>query len=872
MIDWIKNIYRKITNTFTKYISMYNKKYKFVNTAIIGTVVASVGVFIDYNNLPSQFLMDRPPDVLFASIILGSILILLFSIKYRVFKNMIYPLINHIDFFIVLGICSLTLFRGVTTLNYEDMFLDIYLIKYLILVLAVFLVIRILSIGKEIKKTRKSIVDLKEILDGTVSYDQPFFIREDAVGYDLLNRKNLIQDLAESIQSYVSDERFVVGIEGAWGTGKTTFLNHLIDNISKHENFVIIDDFEPWLSESKESLLNNLLNTILVKSNLDISKREIDHFVKTISEAVLGKTYVRPIVSVMENIEERRTSNIIEDINYLIDRNDKKIIFIIDNLDRLRPENVYLVLNIVNNVLNFNNLIVILAYDKKELGRGLDSIDISPHYLDKIVQKKIVLPVVKPYDIRLIYVETITKLLENNNIFYNLTDIQSFAKVLSDHRVGIREFKRFINSSVLPFVFNHRRISMIDYLVIEYIHVFNRELYENIYFNQKFFLMYDKSLKMNLEYFRADEWDSKINTLFESIGINENIYGALLKLSFPYVENYFGSKTDYKTFNKIHRTSPSYIGIQKDKRVSSSKFFDLYFTEYTNIDAEIVDYVEAFIKRLKINYKCPDKIREDVKEILKLSEKEQVNFLTTFSLYIIDLSMEEKLILSEILLENYFYFGNYKAFAVLDTKNRLASVISDLIKETEQTDFQNLLMDYAANPKCLGMIEKINKWLTYSTQEKNEEKINFLERIQAQTSESILEKELNLFDQRLYIKGNSFTIYRYLKKEQSVDRFKEYLHKCINKNTYFSILNDLITTITDEFGYSYSIIDIVEDLIDIHNLKEYHSEINPSNERQRILNYIFENHLTASNRNEYGEVAIRLREPVDLTITEDLFN
>ncbi|OWW57412.1 hypothetical protein B645_13345 [Enterococcus hirae 88-15-E09] len=221
--------------------------------------------------------------------------------------------------------------------------------------------------------------------------------------------------------------------------------------ISENKDFVVVDDFEPWLSENKEALLNNLLNTILIKSNLDIPSREIDVFIKTISELVLGKKYTKPIINIIENFDQKRESNMISDINYMINKTGK-IIFIVDNLDRLKPDNVFLILNIVNNVLNFDNLIIILSYDEEELSKSLERINVSPHYLNKIVQKKIVLPVLSKTQAKTIYYQTFTKLLKGKNLEYNSTDIQDFVNIITDNQVNLREFKRFLNSSVLPFV------------------------------------------------------------------------------------------------------------------------------------------------------------------------------------------------------------------------------------------------------------------------------------------------------------------------------------------------------------------------------------------------------------------------------------
>lgn len=501
---------KSIRDYVKRYFDIYTKKYSFVNTFIVGTILTAMIVFLDYKNIPSKFLNSLSENVFYAIVILCFVLVSLFGVKYKVMKNIRYPLVNRIDFFIVLTFFSLILFRIIAVSNYDNLTSKTSWITYILLFFMGLFAIRIVSAGKELGRKESTIVDLKQILDKKIDYAKPFLIREDAVGYDLLNRDNLLKDLVKTIQDYTSDEKFVIAVEGNWGSGKTTFLNNLVNDIGDDESFVIINDFEPWLSESKESLLNNLLNTILTRSNLDISKREIDFFIKVISETILGKKYVTPIFSVIEDIEQDRVSNIISDINYMIDKNGKKIIFIIDNLDRLRPESIYLVLNIVNNVLNFNNLVVILSYDVSELKKGLGSINISPQYIDKIVQKKIVIPPVKKSDKSSLYLQIIRTLFNEKDIEFDIVDVQKFTDVLSENQVGLRDFKRFVNSSVLPFVFNPRKISVIDYLVIEYIRLLDSRLYETIYFSQKYFVSSDLGIENSFKYMNENKFDDEI--------------------------------------------------------------------------------------------------------------------------------------------------------------------------------------------------------------------------------------------------------------------------------------------------------------------------------------------------------------------------
>ncbi|UOO45494.1 KAP family NTPase [Enterococcus casseliflavus] len=854
---------KSIRDYVKRYFDIYTKKYSFVNTFIIGTILTAIIVFIDYKDIPSNFLSSLLGNLLYSIVILWFVLVSLFGVKYKVMKNVRSPLVNRIDFFIILTSFSLVLFRVTAVSNYDNLTSKTSWVNYILPFLIGLFAIRIVSTGKEVGRKESTIVDLKQILDKTIGYTKPFLIREDAVGYDLLKRDNLLKDLVRTIQDYTSDEKFVISLEGNWGSGKTTFLNNLVSDIGNDENFVIINDFEPWLSESKESLLNNLLNTILTRSNLDISKREIDFFIKVISETILGKKYVTSIFSVIEDIEQDRVSNIISDINYMIDKNGKRIIFIIDNLDRLRPESVYLVLNIVNNVLNFNNLAVILSYDVSELKKGLSSINISPQYIDKIVQKKIVIPPVEKSHISSLYLQIIMTMFNEREIQVDMLDVQKFTNVLSKHQVGIRDFKRFMNSSVLPFVFNPRKISVIDYLVIEYIRLLDSRLYESIYFNQEYFVSSDLGIENSFKYINEEKFDTKITCFFNDVGIENDLVGNLLMLSFPYVTRYFGEQRNYKNVASNFKQDSSYQKVQKNKRISSGKFFDLYFIHDTNLEATIIDLVESFIENACINYRTPESIKSKLDELLDIEEELQTEFLSNFSLYVDDIPTEPRHLLGKLLLENYSKFGNYKGFLTLDTKNRVALVISELIENIKQRDFEDLLIKYII-PKNLTMISNIRYWLKHSIKKNNNEKLAFVDLKFSASIEKILSEKINLFEKKLYTKGNARQVHFYLEKKDSSDRYKEYLQSCINEETYFRILNDLVATSMDTLGYSYSMFDNFDTLIDLGLLKKYNEEVVPINDKQKLLKDIFDNQVIGE-KDDYGDIAIRMSDPVDLT-------
>lgn len=68
--------------------------------------------------------------------------------------------------------------------------------------------------------------------------------------------------VAEAIRKMASPDSFVIGIEGEWGSGKSSFINLVSDALRKPGNAPEIVRFFPWLISSREGLLKELFTEI----------------------------------------------------------------------------------------------------------------------------------------------------------------------------------------------------------------------------------------------------------------------------------------------------------------------------------------------------------------------------------------------------------------------------------------------------------------------------------------------------------------------------------------------------------------------------------------------------------------------------------
>jgi hypothetical protein len=86
----------------------------------------------------------------------------------------------------------------------------------------------------------------KEILSGDTPKE---YLADDAFGFG-----ELVAMLASALNSRMPATGYVLGVEGKWGSGKSSFVNFLSESLNElPTNFVF--RFEPWLVGDKHSLI-----------------------------------------------------------------------------------------------------------------------------------------------------------------------------------------------------------------------------------------------------------------------------------------------------------------------------------------------------------------------------------------------------------------------------------------------------------------------------------------------------------------------------------------------------------------------------------------------------------------------------------------
>jgi len=296
-------------------------------------------------------------------------------------------------------------------------------------------------------------------------------IDELLIASEKLSNTSLFQDIPElqnplsNVESYVNTlaeeilcrdvKHLSIGIYGGYGSGKSTMLallEHAVLSTRSADDGVFVIKFEAWRFEREESLFVPLLLTI--REQLASSDEKLYENITLACKAFLtGLKFKLGIVEWKANeslVKENELKNkglISASINSFnifkefSDSGKRKIIILVDDLDRCFPDKALELLESIKSYLNIDGFVFVFALDPRVIktyvsskyGNGFE-ID-AEEYLRKIIQVPINVPLQKNSDI--------IKFIEQANLSsVSRNAVMKIAKYLPKN---FRQIKRLLN-------------------------------------------------------------------------------------------------------------------------------------------------------------------------------------------------------------------------------------------------------------------------------------------------------------------------------------------------------------------------------------------------------------------------------------------
>lgn len=258
-------------------------------------------------------------------------------------------------------------------------------------------------------------------MDGNAAYqiDKDLPIKDETE--DSLGRGDFAQALANMIEEYTyvngNNDGLVVGVEGEWGSGKTSFLkmlecflenSHLQDQAAMKSK-LHIKWLNAWLCNDRLGMLNQFFNTLLTAAEEGsvFGKEDMKKYGKKILKGLAHST----TISIIPNTVSFSIANFYDEISgkeTLLDikesvrktileqakNKNEWIIIFIDDIDRLSYEQIAILFQLVKNIADFPHVIYVLAYDREVVAKALEKVQQGRgnDYIEKVVQLTFPLP------------------------------------------------------------------------------------------------------------------------------------------------------------------------------------------------------------------------------------------------------------------------------------------------------------------------------------------------------------------------------------------------------------------------------------------------------------------------------------------------
>lgn len=456
---------------------------------------------------------------------------------------------------------------------------------------------------------------------------------------DLFGREQIINNLINSISSSIRYTNcFSIGVVGEWGSGKSTIIELSIKELNNKNKFIIIDDFDPWVIKSQDALILAMYNTIIenLGENIGYYKR------KKIQNALINITASIPYVGKgIGNFLENRIDDYTEykeikaDLKEKLENLDKRLIFIIDNLDRMSKNNVVFLLTLIGTLFKLPNITYIVAYDKERINEIIKSYEmnksneINPKYIEKIINKEIIIPKIHNSVKQNIFYNCLKKCI----IWHCDEFSDKIPNIIATKFDSIREFIRFLN--FITYDINNTSLYQYDYLIIRTIEFLDYNLYKKIYDNKDFItkiIKDEKDITNEFKNFYDDVKKSKFFDLLQLLSLRYSNFNILANIK----EN-----NDFPNNEHI---------IENYNFICNRFYFENYFS-FSKYTKEYVDIKNHFELKYNINYKKTKDFFDENKKYL------EIDYLDSLQTYLIDMkSIENNDKILNAKLYIYIYF------------------------------------------------------------------------------------------------------------------------------------------------------------------------------------------------------------------------
>ncbi|EFL9247417.1 exclusion suppressor FxsA [Escherichia coli] len=339
-------------------------------------------------------------------------------------------------------------------------------------------------------------------------------VPEDRYGFG-----NIAENISRSILTLPLEASNVVGIEGAWGSGKTSLLNLILRNLAlRKDAHTHVLHISPWLSGGSPVEALFLPVATVIQQEMEIryppkgfkklwrkyllspeAQKVIEYAQDTSSRVLPLVQYIGQFSSIINwiaggikvfsdsrlAVDQKTTTKLRAEIAGQLVSLDLKFIVVMGDLDRLEPSQVAEVFRLVRAVADLPRFTHILCYDRQIITHAVEhalNIEDGSRYLQKIIQLSFKLPRPEAFDLRNEFRQRAEALYQQiNNQPPDSGMVRDLIAVTDTYGAALstpREIHQAINSLIFLYPGMRDFVYFPDLCLLQLIRVTNPALYD----------------------------------------------------------------------------------------------------------------------------------------------------------------------------------------------------------------------------------------------------------------------------------------------------------------------------------------------------------------------------------------------------------
>ena len=408
------------------------------------------------------------------------------------------------------------------------------------------------------------------------------------------------KSLAKSIVSIKDPIGTTIALTGPWGSGKSSVVNLLRSELNElPDTDLIVTSFNCWWYRGEEALALAFLQHLhaVLKDSLG---DKIKDLIPAIGRGLLqAGPVLGPVVAIATTgpwgaltsgatVFAKRFFGAAQTpeaafrkLSKALDNEDRRFLVVIDDIDRLTPQEALAVFRLTKSVGRLPNVMYLLAFDRQLADAAVAALYPSegPHFLEKIIQATFEIPTPLQSDLNRSILTAASEICGPDQPDQMVRFMNLFYDAVAPYIATPRHVARLRNTISVTWPAIDGEINRADFLALEAIRLYEPALYENI-----------KAGKAKLcgtpqtgDPPQGD--DSRFDDYLKNISADRHdSVKQILQRLFPRLEA-VGHSTDFLA------------GWDTERRVCIEAHFDTYFRLSLSEDALSVRTIDQLVER-----------------------------------------------------------------------------------------------------------------------------------------------------------------------------------------------------------------------------------------------------------------------------------